>query len=162
MHRALPKTEAAQWSAACFSLSRLPTQAHGKSTNRLDHQHMASSRESDIKPDEDGVGNSAAVARLRRAIQMASRDGTSPAELKDAARELVAELKNASEPPEQMLLQIKQLLADAGLRPNYTVPSEPNTQTGRDAGIYRDVIAWSIRHYYDGGKSDGGRPPNES
>ena len=111
---------------------------------------MAPSGESDIKQDGDDVRNSAAVERMRRAIQLASRDGTNPAELKEAARELVAELKNASEPPEQMLLQIKQLLADAGLRPNYTVPSEPGTQTGREASIYRDVIAWSIRHYYDG------------
>ncbi len=87
---------------------------------------------------------------MRRAIEVASRDGGSRTELKDAARELVAELKHASRPPEQVLLAIKQLLADAGLRPSYSVPTEPGTQTGREASIYRDVIAWSIRHYYDG------------
>lgn len=111
---------------------------------------MAPSGESDIKRDGHDARNTAAVARMRRAIEVASRDGSSRTELKDAARELVAELKNASQPPEQMLLQIKQLLADAGLRPSYTVPSEPGTETGREASVYRDVIAWSIRHYYDG------------
>lgn len=52
-------------------------------------------------------------------------------------------------PPEQMLLQIKQMLAEAGLRPSYATPNEPNTQTGLEASIYSDVIAWSIRHYYE-------------
>jgi hypothetical protein len=122
-----------------------------------DHQHMAPSGESDIKSDGHDVRNTAAAARMRRAIEGASRDGSSQTELKDAARELVGELKDASQPPEQVLLMIKQLLADAGLRPSYSVPTEAGTQTGREASLYRDVIAWSIRHYYDGdGKASDG------
>lgn len=96
--------------------------------------------------------STAAVTRMRLAIEAASRDGTNRNELEDAARELVAELKNASHPPEQMLLQIKQLLAEAGLRPSYATPLEPDTRIGLEASIYQDVIAWSIRHYYNGEK----------
>jgi hypothetical protein len=112
--------------------------------------HMAPRGNSENQRDARNNEGSAAVARLRRAIESATVDGHSRSELEEAARELVAELKDASHPPEQMLLQIKQLLAEAGLRPSYATPSEPETRIGLEATIYRDVIAWSIRHYYDG------------
>jgi hypothetical protein len=89
-------------------------------------------------------GNDDAVARMRRAID-ASRHGGPRSELEAAAIQLVLELKRANQPPEQMLLRMKALLADAGLRPSLL---EAGATTELEASLYRDVIAWSIRHYY--------------
>ncbi len=97
-----------------------------------------------------GDGRQDSAARMRLAISAVSRGGGSRDELRAAAVQLVSELKNANEPPEQMLLQIKQILAEAGLRPTYATPTDPMTAVGTEAAVYRDVIAWSIRHYYDG------------
>ena len=46
-----------------------------------------------------------------------------------------------------MLLRVKEVLADAGLRPTYA-PSE-RSMIGEDGNLYRDVIAWCIRSYYE-------------
>jgi hypothetical protein len=110
---------------------------------------MAPRGDTDNSVDRKDVRSSAATERMRRAIEAVTRDGTNRRELEDAARELVTELRTASRAPEQMLLQIKQLLAEAGLRPSYAMPNEPGTKTGLESNVYRDVIAWSIRHYYD-------------
>jgi hypothetical protein len=69
-----------------------------------------------------------------------------------AAVHLVSELKGANHPPEQMLLQIKQILAESGLRPTYSTPDNPATPIGAQESVYRDVIALSIRHYYADGR----------
>jgi len=71
-----------------------------------------------------------------------------------AAQNFVVELRQANQPPEQMLLQIKELLAEAGMRPTYAAPRDDGA-SGDGAAVYRDVIAWSIRAYYD---SDGHAP----
>src|SRR6185503_18350435 len=88
-----------------------------------------------------------AIARMRRAVAAAARGQTCPQELESAARALVEELRAANEPPEQMLLRIKEILAEAGLRPTYA--SDSAHPVGRDEALYRDVIMWSIRHYYE-------------
>jgi hypothetical protein len=100
-------------------------------------------------PMEDASSNEPdeAVERLRRAISAASTSGSS-AELEAAAIQLVEALKATNHPPEQMLLRIKQLLGDAGVRPNYS--SNDSSSGAGHATLYRDVIAWSIRHYYGG------------
>lgn len=92
---------------------------------------------------------------MRRAIAAVANGIGSRRELEAAAEELVIELREANEPPEQMLLQIKEILAEAGLRPTYGAPAEIGTLPGDEAAVYRDVIAWSIRSYYRDG-SDGG------
>jgi len=83
---------------------------------------------------------------MREAIAAAKRGTGSREELQAAAREMVRELRRANGSPEKTLLQIKSLLADAGLRPNYTDGEQTPTS---EAAIYRDVIAWSIKAYYD-------------
>jgi hypothetical protein len=70
-------------------------------------------------------------------------------ELQGAARALVAELRERDEAPEQMLIQMKALLADAGLRAGYPV-IEPGETHVDHATLYRDIITWSIRYYYEG------------
>ena len=65
-------------------------------------------------------------------------------------RAVVRLQREANQPPEEMLLHVKELLAEAGLRPTYAAPSDPGTITGAEVAVYRDVIAWSIRDYFDG------------
>ncbi len=96
-----------------------------------------------------------AVERLRQAIEAKASGAGSEDELDAAARALVTELKRAALPPEQVLLLIKRILADAGLRPSYGNSGEASPAAGSEAAIYRDIIALSIRQYYDGRASDG-------
>lgn len=94
---------------------------------------------------------------MREAIT-AVMDGTgSRGQLQEAARALVDELRQREHLPEETLLRIKEILADAGLRPSYAAqdPNEPHvTAAGlpNEADIYREVISSSIRYYYEGVK----------
>src|ERR1041384_7044971 len=72
--------------------------------------------------DESDLTGSA--ARMRHAISAASIGSGSREELEMAARQLVMELRNANEPPEQVLLAMKRILALAGLRPGHP-PTDP-------------------------------------
>jgi len=93
-----------------------------------------------------------AADRLRRAVNAAMTGAGSREELQGAARALVAELRGRHEAPEQMLIQVKTLLGDAGLRAGYPA-SENGTPHENDATLYRDIITWSIRFYYEDGKN---------
>ena len=86
--------------------------------------------------------------RLRRATIAAVRDGGSREELEAAARALVLELRTENAPPERMLLRIKDILAEAGLRPAYA-STDSTTPIRGEAAIYRSVIDWSILQYYE-------------
>ena len=101
-------------------------------------------------------GPSSAAGRMLGAIGSAARgaDG-SFLEVDAAAKALVTELRLANEPPEQVLLQIKQILADAGLKPTHG-PPDPTNMVGRHIVLYRSVIESSIRHYF--ATSDGPEP----
>jgi hypothetical protein len=94
--------------------------------------------------------HSDAASRLRRALAAVADGQGSPHELQHAAHELVTELRQANQPPEQMLLRIKEILAEAGMRPTYASP-ELDGPVSDNAALYRDVIAWSIRSYYGDG-----------
>ncbi|HEX3867182.1 MAG TPA: hypothetical protein VHV78_10525 [Gemmatimonadaceae bacterium] len=87
-------------------------------------------------------------AHMRRATEAVARGTGSQAELEAAARALVRELRSANAPPEQMLLRIKEILAEAGLRPAYA-STDATTPPRGESAIYRAVIEWSIRQYYD-------------
>ncbi|HEX8944100.1 MAG TPA: hypothetical protein VF785_13265 [Gemmatimonadaceae bacterium] len=87
---------------------------------------------------------------MRRALAAVASGRGSHRELEDAAHELVTELRQANQPPEQMLLHIKEILAEAGMRPTYSSP-EMDGPLGDASSVYRDVIAWSIRSYYGDG-----------
>jgi hypothetical protein len=88
---------------------------------------------------------------MRRALAAIASGTGSHRELQSAAHELVLALRQANQPPEQMLLHIKEILAEAGMRPTYASP-EMDGPLGDGAAIYRDVIAWSSRSYYDEGE----------
>jgi len=85
---------------------------------------------------------------MRRALAAVAGGKGSQRELQHAAHELVTALRRANQPPEQMLLHIKDILAEAGMRPTYAASPELDGPFGDGAAIYRDVIAWSIRSYY--------------
>jgi hypothetical protein len=80
---------------------------------------------------------------MREAASAAASGQASREELQAAARALVTELRQQQEPPEQVLLQIKSFLADAGLKPG----------VGAAPSLYRDLISWSIKYYYEDGAS---------
>jgi hypothetical protein len=102
--------------------------------------------------------NGTAADRLRQAVGAAAAGNGSRTELETAARALVAELRDRDAPPEQMLIQMKQLLADAGLHAGF--PGADADDSHRDHGtLYREIITWSIRCYYEDGKSDGKDAP---
>lgn len=89
-----------------------------------------------------------AADRLRHAVSASAMGAGSRDELQAAARALVTELRGRHGAPEQMLIQMKALLADAGLCTSFpsTNGGEAN---GEGAGLYRDIITWSIRYYYE-------------
>jgi hypothetical protein len=93
---------------------------------------------------------------MRRALAAVADGKGSHRELQQAAHELVTELKQANQPPEQMLLHIKEILAEAGMRPSYASSPEIDGPPGDGVAVYRDVIAWSIRSYYEGGNGSVG------
>jgi len=95
-----------------------------------------------------------AAERLRRAVSAAAAGSGSRGELQEAAHALVAELRGRAEAPEQMLVQMKHLLADAGLRAGYPALDDNHTHEN-DAALYRDIISWSIRCYYEDGRGNG-------
>lgn len=77
-----------------------------------------------------------------------ARDGKrSREELQASARALIDDLRRKQEPPEQILLHIKQFLAEAGLRSGFPSGQGP---AASERDLYRDIITWSIRYYYDG------------
>jgi hypothetical protein len=99
---------------------------------------------------------SSAAGRMLRAVNLAAVDAENSAdELDAAAKALVTELRRANEPPEQVLVQIKRILAEAGLRPS-AGPADPSLIIEQHVVLYRTVIESSIRHYFAPG--DGPEP----
>lgn len=113
----------------------------------MDSQGKTPESPNERVPDD---GPLSAAERLRSAITAAANGTGASDGFEAAARELVAQWRSASVPPEQILLRIKAILVDAGLRPNYATPVEPRPPVGARSEVYRDVIAWTIRHYFEG------------
>jgi len=89
-----------------------------------------------------------AATRMLRALNVAASSMTeSNDEVDAAAKALVTELRRANHPPEQVLLQIKQILSEAGLKPSHGPPDSTHV-FGRHIALYRTVIESSIRHYF--------------
>lgn len=102
----------------------------------------------------DALDATEAVTRMRRAVSAASIGACTHEELEAAARQLVTELRAAHEPPEQVVLRVKRILAQAGLRPSHG-PGDPAVVIERHATVYRNVIDASIRFYFCRSASDG-------
>jgi hypothetical protein len=91
---------------------------------------------------------------MHAAITAATAGRGSRDELQAAAREFVRELRAKEQTPEGALIQIKTVLAAAGLRPTY-MSADLEDKLGIEAKLYRDVIGWSIKAYYEDGRSGG-------
>jgi hypothetical protein len=90
------------------------------------------------------------VARLHRALVAASKR-TGPRDgFQSAAGELVTAWRREGVPPEQIILRVKDILAGAGLRASYGPPMAPMTGEHGESEVYRRVIAWAIRFYFEG------------
>lgn len=85
---------------------------------------------------------------MRQAIAAARRGEGARDDLMTAARTLVRELRGHAGAPEAVLVQIKEILAEAGLRPSYASP-EPGMPVDAEALLYRDLIAACIKSYYE-------------
>jgi hypothetical protein len=115
--------------------------------NTMDPRGKTPTSSNEPVPDDRRLG---AIDRMRSAIAAAANGTGASDAFQAAARELVAEWRRARLPPEQILLRIKEILAEAGLRPTYASPAAPRAPVGAQSEVYRDVIAWTIRHYYEG------------
>jgi hypothetical protein len=116
---------------------------------------MKGPRKSGDRPtvQHDGAGghanaNGDATERMRRAIAAVAAGDGSTDELQTAARALVSDLRSDDAPPEKMLIKIKEILGSAGLRTGLVESDE--AVPDHEAAVYRDVIMWSIRAYYEG------------
>jgi hypothetical protein len=115
--------------------------------NGLDPDIVSERNMQSDEPSNRHSHDSSSAGRMRRAIQDAAIGTGSPQELDAAAQALVAELRRANEPPEQVLLQIKRILAEAGVRPTHG-PDAPAIVVEHHTAVYRGVIESSIRHYF--------------
>ena len=129
---------------------KLSSQDAGSGDPRADTPRASRVSTSNEAQDGDGA-SSAAAARMRRALRAVANAEESRGELEAAAKELVAELRGRDQSPEHVLLQIKQILAECGLRPSYAAV-DAEKGPGREGTVYRDVIAWGIRYYYESNK----------
>jgi hypothetical protein len=108
------------------------------------------------EPSSGSGANVTAADRLRSAVGVAAEGRGSRQELEAAARALVAELRGRDAAPEQVLVQMKALLAEAGLRAGYALTDAIGGDHDQ-ATLYRDIITWSIRCYYEDCKEQ--KPP---
>jgi len=93
----------------------------------------------------------ALATRLRDAVAAVGSGDGARQQVERAAREFTNALRGDRFPPERMLLRIKELLAEAGLRPTYAAATSSENLGDWEANLYRDVITWCIRDYYDQG-----------
>lgn len=98
---------------------------------------------------ERDADEAAASERMRNAIAALAIGDARQDDLRTAACELVAALRSKQLPPEKALVQIKRVLADAGLETPTMSADDGGDSPSREAALYRDLIAWSIRCYYE-------------
>jgi hypothetical protein len=90
------------------------------------------------------------AAQLRMTLTALAAGVATRVELEAVACALVSNLREQNEELEQVLLRIKRILAEAGLRPGRG--AAPDRELSPDAQLYRDVIGWCIEHYYRDGR----------
>jgi hypothetical protein len=84
---------------------------------------------------------------MRAAISATIAGHGSREELQAAARDFVRALRAREQTPEGALLEIKSVLGQAGLRAGEL--SDDRDPPRPDAALYRDIITWSIKAYYE-------------
>ena len=83
-----------------------------------------------------------AAVRAARAARAATP------ELRDAVCDHVRELKDRGYPPERVLIDVKGLLAEAGVRKTGPLADGGSATLGPETKIIERVVAWCIEEYF--------------
>ena len=89
------------------------------------------------------------MERMRLAIVAAAKGAGASDAFQTAARELVSDGRRREVPPEQICCASRRS-DPRRTSPSDAAPAEPPAPVGAQTEIYRDVIAWTIRHYFEG------------
>jgi hypothetical protein len=98
---------------------------------------------------------------LTLAVVRAAREAhAATSELREAVCAHVRELKARGYPPERMLVVVKALLAEAGIRKTGPLADRGSATLGPETQICECVVAWSIEEYFAAaaGSHGGSRP----
>ena len=82
------------------------------------------------------------------AVRAAREARAATPELRDAVRDHVRELKESGYPPERVLIVVKALLADAGVRKTGPVADGGSATLGPETEIVERVVVWCIEEYF--------------
>lgn len=83
------------------------------------------------------------VAAHRRGLHSGMKESA----LRAQVVAVVDELRALGWPPERIVIAVKQIAADAGLRPSPHFPNEAGTPTDQDNLLFR-IVSWCITRYY--------------
>jgi hypothetical protein len=98
------------------------------------------------------VLNAQALARRERlvlAVVRAAREARAATpELRETVCDYVRELKDRGYPPERVLIVVKALLAEAGIKKTGRLADWGSATLGRETEIVERVVAWCIEEYF--------------
>ena len=86
--------------------------------------------------------------RILAAIRAAREARAATPELRDAVCDHVRELKRRGYPPERVLIAVKALLSEAGVRKTGPLAGGGSATLGPETGIVERVVAWCIEEYF--------------
>lgn len=87
--------------------------------------------------------------RLLRAVTSAARDADAPTgELRDALRAHVGELKACGYPPERVLIAVKMVTAQAGVRRRGPLADVGQPFADPDTALADRVVTWCVEEYF--------------
>ncbi len=87
--------------------------------------------------------------RLILAVVRAAREARAATpELRDAVCDYVRELKERGYPPERVLIVVKALLAEAGVKRTGPLADRGSATLGPETEIVESVVAWCIEEYF--------------
>jgi hypothetical protein len=82
------------------------------------------------------------------AVRAAREARAATPELRDAVCDHVRELKRRGYPPERVLIAVKALLAEAGVRKTGPLADRGSETLGPETEIVERVVAWCIEEYF--------------
>jgi hypothetical protein len=96
------------------------------------------------------MSTSLAEDLLRLHLESASRqlDVLAILHLRAALQVYVAELQGRGEPIERIIVAVKRVAADAGLRPSSDLPLTDAALDPNDR-LLVDIVRWAVEHYYE-------------
>jgi len=104
------------------------------------------------RPMPSSVSYAPALAPSQRqtvaAVRAARKARAATPELRDAVCDHVRELKRRGYPPERVLIAVKGLLAEAGVRKTGPLADPGSATLGPDTEIVERVVAWCIEEYF--------------